>query len=87
MILYLVPAIIFNWWKIVVCGTCGTLGFKFASMSYILQKKQSKEIAQRQESDIIKIKEQILDKIFHFPETVCPHETGDHFFVWELETM
>ena len=84
MILYLVPEIIFNWWKIVVYGT---LGFKFASMSYILQKKQSKEIFQRQESDIIKIKDQILDKIFHFPEMVCPHETGDHFFVWELETM
>ncbi len=44
MILYLVPAIFFYWWKIVVCGTCGTLGFKFASTRSTLQKKAVREI-------------------------------------------
>ena len=86
MILYLVPAITFHWWKIVVCGTCGTHYFKFASMSSILQKKAVKGNCPETGVRHNQKKNQILDKIFHLPETVCPHETRDHFFVWELET-
>ena len=85
--MYLVPALnCFYWWKIVVCGTCVILGLEFASMSSGLQKKQSKKIAQRQESVVRKIKDSSLDKGFHLPEAAWPHETGDQFCVWASET-